>query len=76
MENKEEMKRPIILEMDETKLELIQVINTAMQLRGIPCYFLDMILAEICAQVKEGAKNELEIARAQVKKPESNEEVV
>ena len=68
-ENK--IQKPLILEMDEAKLEIIHVINNAIQVHGLPCYIVDMILSEIGAQIKEGAKNELAMAKAQVK----NEEV-
>ena len=68
-ENK--IQKPLILEMDEAKLEIIQVINNAIQVHGLPCYIVDMILSEIGAQIKEGAKNELAMAKVQVK----NEEV-
>ena len=64
-ENK--IQKPFILEMDEAKAEIIQVINNAIQVRGLPCYMLDMILSEVGAQVKEGAKQELAMARQQIK---------
>lgn len=63
-ENK--IQKPFILEMDEAKLEIIQVINNAIQVRKLPFYLLDMILSEIGAQIKEGAKNELAMVKAQV----------
>lgn len=64
MEEQKE-KRPLILEIDEAKAEIIQVINNAIQVHGLPCYIVDMILSNISAQVKEGAKNELEMAKKQ-----------
>lgn len=63
-ENK--IQKPLILEIEEAKLEIIQVINNAMQVRKLPCYLIDMVLSEIGAQVKEGAKNELAMAREQI----------
>lgn len=63
-ENK--IQKPFILEMEEVKLEMVQVINKAIQVHNLPCYMIDMILSEISAQIKEGAKNELEMAKAQV----------
>jgi hypothetical protein len=63
--------KPFILEIDEAKSEIIQVINNAIQVHKLPCCILDMILSEIGAQIKEGAKNELAMARAQME----NEEV-
>ena len=66
----EEKQKPFILEMDEAKQEIIQVINNAIQVRKLPCYILDTLLSEICSQIKEGAKQELAMAKAQM-----NEEV-
>ena len=63
-ENK--MQKPFILEMDEAKLEIIQVINNAIQVHKLPCYIVDMLLSEISTQIKEGAKNELMMAKQQV----------
>ena len=68
-ENK--IQKPLILEMDEAKQEIIQVINNAIQVRKLPCYIIDTFLSEICAQIKEGAKQELAMARQQME----NEEV-
>ena len=64
MEEQKE-KRPLILEIDEAKTEIIQVINNAIQVHGLPCYIVDMILSNISAQVKEGAKNELMMVKGQ-----------
>lgn len=60
-ENK--VRKPIILEIDEAKTEIIQSINNALQIHGLPFYIVDMILSELGTQVKEGAKNELAIAK-------------
>jgi hypothetical protein len=59
------MQRPLILEIDEAKAEIIQSINDALQIHKLPFYIVDMILSEISTQVKEGAKNELAMAKAQ-----------
>ena len=69
-ENK--IQKPFILEIDEAKAEIIQVVNNAIQVRKLPCYMLDMVLSEICVQIKEGAKQELAMARQQM---ENDEEV-
>ena len=63
-ENK--IQKPLILEMDEAKLEIIQVINKAIQVHKLPCYMVDMILSDIGAQIKEGAKQELAMAKQQI----------
>lgn len=70
-ENK--IQKPFILEMDEAKAEIIQVINNAIQVRKLPCYILDTLLSEVCSQIKEGAKQELAMARQQME--QENEEV-
>ena len=62
-----QVQRPFILEMDEAKMEIVQVINNAIQVHKLPFYIVDMILSNICSQVKEGAKNELEMAKEQMK---------
>ena len=66
----EKMNKPFILEIDEAKKEFIQVINNAIQVRKLPCYIIDMILTDLHTQIKEGAKSELEMAKAQVKDEE------
>ena len=63
-ENK--IQKPLILEMDEAKLEIIKVINSAIQERKLSCYMVDMILSDIYAQIKEGAKQELAMAKQQM----------
>ena len=65
MEEKEIIK-PVILDIEETRLELIQCINDALNVRKLPCYIIDMILSGISAQIKEGAKSELNAARQQM----------
>ena len=64
------IQKPFILEMDEAKAEIIQVINNAIQVRKLPCYILDTILTEIGVQIKEGAKQELAMARQQMEQSE------
>ena len=64
----EKVQRPFILEVDDAKKEIVQSINNAIQVHGLPMYLVDMILSELCAQVKEGAKQELAMAKAQVEK--------
>lgn len=65
MEEKK-IQRPFILEIDEAKNEIIQVVNDAINVHKVPCYIVDMILSDVYAQVKEGAKNELAMAKAQI----------
>ncbi len=62
--------KPLILEIDEAKTEIIQAINNALQVHNLPCYIVDMILTELRVQVKEGSRDELAVAREQVKQQE------
>ena len=59
----EEKQKPFILEMEEAKLEMIQVINNAIQVRKLPCYLIDTFLSEISSQIKEAAKQEWAMAK-------------
>lgn len=61
MDNK--IQRPLIVEIEESKTELIQCINNIVQEHGLPCYILDMLLSDIVTQIKDGAKRELAMAR-------------
>lgn len=56
--------RPVILEIEETKTRIIQEVNGAI-CKGIPCYLLKDALEGVLSQIREGAKAELEAARAQ-----------
>lgn len=68
-ENK--IQKPFILEMDEAKTEIIQVINKAIQVRKLPFYLLLPTIESIYRDVQAGAQNELAMAKAQME----NEEV-
>ena len=61
MENK-----PIILEIEEAKQEIIQCVNDIIHRHGLNCYLLEPTFAELYKQVKSGAQNELAQARAQM----------
>ena len=56
--------RPVILEIEETKTRIIQEVNGAIR-KGILCYLLKDALEGVLSQIREGAKAELEAARAQ-----------
>lgn len=72
----EEKQKPLILEMDEARAEIIQVINKAVQVHKLPCYLIDMILSEVSTQIKEGAKQELIMARQQFEAQQKKDEEV
>ena len=67
------MDKPLIIRLNETKTELISVINNAVQQSGIPCYLLEPILSELLTQVRDGARNELQMAREQMNNIEQKE---
>jgi hypothetical protein len=65
----EENKKPLILELDDAKKEFIQFIND-LQGRGLPCYLIEMVMSDALVQIHNVAKNELEMARKQMKTEE------
>ena len=69
---KNKSQRPLILEIEETKAEIIDCVNNAMKSRNLPCYFVEPIIADIYAQVREGAKNELETAKQKMAEAETH----
>lgn len=56
--------RPIILEMDEAKHELVQCVNEIMRKHGLNCYLMEPMFAELYAEVKAEAQRELAQAKA------------
>mgnify|MGYP003305117916 CR=1 FL=1 len=58
--------KPIILEIEEAKQELIQCVNDMMAKHRLPCYLMEPMFADVYGQIKASARNELEQARAQV----------
>lgn len=56
----------IILEMDEAKQELVQCVNDVLRRHGLSCYLIEPMFAELYAQIKSSAHNELMQARAQM----------
>lgn len=56
--------RPLIIEIEDAKANICQEVNAALR-KGLPCYLVKDILDGILYQIREGAKAELEAARAQ-----------
>ena len=56
--------RPLILEIEDAKANICQEVNAALR-KGLPCYLVKDILEGLLSQIREGAKAELEAARAQ-----------
>jgi len=65
--------RPMILDIEDFKQQIVAIINEAMQVKNIPCFILEPIVNELAAQVSMGAKAELERARKQEAKEKANE---
>ena len=65
MDDKKEIRRPLILDIDDAKTEIIQCLNGILN-RGIPCYIVEMILSDPYTQIKSAATAELDRVRAQV----------
>ena len=60
------MNRPLILELDEAKQELVQSVNDIMAKHGLSCYLLEPSFAELYAEMKAGAQRELAQAKSQM----------
>ena len=60
----EQKQRPIILEMDEAKQELVQCVNDILMKHRLSCYLIEPMFAELHTQIKASAQNELAQARA------------
>lgn len=62
------MEKPFVIEIDETKRDLVSVIDAATQIRKIPCYLLEMLLSDVLSQVQEVARKEREFAKQSFEK--------
>lgn len=58
--------KPIILRIEDAKQELTQSVGDILQKHGLNCYLLEPMFAELYAQVRASAQNELMQARAQM----------
>lgn len=59
-------KKPLIVELDDAKQELVQCVNDILQKHGLNCYLIEPVFAELYTQIKTTAKQELAQARAQI----------
>lgn len=64
-QKKKAITRPLILEINDAKAEIVQIVNSALQKRGLPCYMVADILENVLGQIREGARKELAAAKAQ-----------
>ena len=74
------MNTPLIVKMERAKTSIVEFVNNIMQQEQLPCYLLEPTISEIYTQIKEGARNELEMAKQQmeqeVAKQQKKDEVV
>ena len=59
-------KKPLIVEIEEAKIELMQCVNDILQRHGLNCYLFEPTFADMYSQIKIGAQNELVQAKAQM----------
>ena len=62
--NENEKKKPLIVELEDAKIEFVKLVQT-LQERGLSCYLIERALGDVWAQIVNGAKLELEMARKQ-----------
>lgn len=63
---KETSSRPLILEIEDAKADIVRAVNSAID-RGLSCYLVADILNSVHLQLREGARKEIEAARLQEK---------
>lgn len=61
----EQKQRPIILEMEEAKQELIQCVNSILAKHKLSCYLIEPMFAELYGRIQSSAQNEIVQVRAQ-----------
>ena len=64
--------KSIIVALDDAKRELVQCVNDILMKHGLNCYLIEPAFAELYAQVKASAQNELAQARAEAAKVASD----
>lgn len=67
--------KPIILEMEEAKQELVQCVNEILRKHGLSCYLIEPMFAELYTQLQASARNEIAQARAQMENSTQIQEV-
>ena len=65
MQTKQEIKKPLVLEIDEAEKETIATVNDIMERHNLPCAFFEPIIAGIYRQLVDGKKKEVANAAAQ-----------
>lgn len=57
--------RPIILELEDAKQELIQSVNNIMRSHGLSCYLIEPMFGNLYDEIRATAQREVAQARAQ-----------
>ena len=60
------IQKPLIVEIEEAKKEITDAVNNAMRVHNLPCYLIEPIISMLAMQIKDGAKSELAMAKAQM----------
>lgn len=68
------MNKPLVITLNEVKTAMASVINGAIQQENLPCYLLEPIMAELLAQLRDGARGELQMAIQEQMQNENTEE--
>ena len=58
--------KPLIVRIEEAKEEFAQYINELLRKHELNCYLIEPMFAELYAQVRSSAQNELAQAKAQI----------
>ena len=60
------MDTPLIVKMERAKTSIVEFVNNIMQQEQLPCYLLEPTISEIYSEIRNGANNELEMAKQQM----------
>ena len=60
------MDKPLILEIDEAKTEMVACMNDIIKKHKLPFYIVEMLMSNIYNQIQDAAKSELAMAKKQV----------
>ena len=60
------MNKPLIITLSEFKNTMASVINNAIQQENLPCYLMEPIVSEFLAQLRDGARNEMQMVQNQM----------
>lgn len=66
--------KPLILELDELKKTLFDIVNASVNEKHIPCYFIKPIVDELLKQVSSFADNEVSVLKENQNRNNKNEE--